>query len=831
MKELRTMKTKLFFIALFCLFLFIFGACQKDDENHQPINTDIVTALNNYWQYQTDLTSTLESHDGTMNNIQNAILNLGNKSKKQDPFTEIDGMVDDYYNQCNVIADHFSVLVQAEDAIVPYGESKGLLSSVAKGIYNKAKDTVVSGGRMVRSGWRVLSGKKSIRQVLNDPESGIPLLSGWAETIQKRNNARDAKIREMILNWNPNTSPEDCNYTIPYDDLPGNTPQEKANAYLNLSDEDPIKMQTRSGVMLWSDDERQATAETAKKLGETGVKAVGDAYGGDAGEWTNEVLDQMMEEDETPQDAGTLNLNVNSSESGNPPIETGKTLIISRSNMPEDDPRITIIMNAPQNLEQQLPEGEYQVIALAQDFIRGVYDNLQIARAGLTEVATNLLKLSENAIIIEDLTVNEGCVTVNQPVHAHITCVSTVGQALSFQWSVSGGNYTGFKANGTDLTFTPTEEKEYTILVEISDNLGNHKSRSISIASSGGRLVIDDWEIVSENFSDEKLNPGESATIKLFVSNTGTTDLTGYHNVLASSGFSSSFSPSNVSIEAGETLPVSVPITINKELSQNQLTLQYQFTTQNENNDNVLITDTIELPVEFYVTIDEISDLVTDRIVNISGEIANPQLTTALLILDNDSEHAFDLNVVNGNFSQEIVLTGSTEEVQHSVYVVAVSGALVAENTMTFSSLVPLMALHCTLTWDTYGTDVDLWVTDPNGERCYYAHRQTASGLSLDVDDVNGYGPENITTSTVIPGDYVVQVHYYSDHDSDNAIGTNSLVVIRQGDLAPVNYYGFLSDSGDLWDVTTLHFDAGKGWSIKVTDKHSKVNASTLPPK
>jgi hypothetical protein len=236
------MKTKLFVVVVSFLVLFIFTACEKKDEPSQT-NMEIVTALNNYWQYQTDLTSTLESHDGTMNNIQNAILNLGNKSKKQDPFTEIDGMVDDYYNQCNVIADHFSVLVQAEDAIVPYGESKGLLSSVAKGIYNKAKDTVVSGGRMVRSGWRVLSGKQSIRQVLNDPESGIPLLSGWAETIQKRNNARDAKIREMILNWNPNTSPEDCNYTIPYDDLPGNTPQEKANAYLNLSDEDPIKMQ------------------------------------------------------------------------------------------------------------------------------------------------------------------------------------------------------------------------------------------------------------------------------------------------------------------------------------------------------------------------------------------------------------------------------------------------------------------------------------------------------------------------------------------------------------------------------------------------------------
>ena len=114
---------------------------------------------------------------------------------------------------------------------------------------------------------------------------------------------------------------------------------------------------------------------------------------------------------------GQLTVDINSSETGNPPIETGKTLIISRSDMPEDNPRITIIMNAPQNLQLQLPESEYQVIALAQDFIRGVYDNLQIAQAGLTQVATNLLKLAENAIIIEDLTVVEGCITVNQPVH------------------------------------------------------------------------------------------------------------------------------------------------------------------------------------------------------------------------------------------------------------------------------------------------------------------------------------------------------------------------------------------------------------------------------
>ena len=482
------MKTKITFTFVALLLLFLFTACDKDDNNKPPVNTEITVALNNYWQYQTDLTSLMEEHDGTMNNIQSAILNLGSKKKNRDVFTDIGALVEAYNSQSNAIAGQFEVLVQAENAIVPYGESKGLLSGIAKGVYNKAKDAVVSGGRMVNSGWNVLSGKKSIRQVLNDPNSGIPLISGWAETVQKRNSARDAKIRDMIEHWNPVTSPEDCNYTIPYDDLPGSTPDEKANAYLNMSDEDPVKMGMRRDVMLWSDDERQATAETAKELGETSVKAVGDAYGGPYGEWTNEIVNQMLDEDETADDCGTMDIDI--------PVTASKTLIISKANMPDDDPRITVIMNAPQNLEQQLPPGEYHIIALAEGFIRGVYENLQIVKTSVTNLTAELLNLAENPIIIEDLTVQEGCPTVNQPVHSHLSCVSTIGQELSFAWTVSGGSYTGFNPIGTELTFTPTEEKEYTISVDVSDNLNNHKTRSVSLASLGGMLAIDDWERV-----------------------------------------------------------------------------------------------------------------------------------------------------------------------------------------------------------------------------------------------------------------------------------------------------------------------------------------------
>ena len=44
--------------------------------------------------------------------------------------------------------------------------------------------------------------------------------------------------------------------------------------------------------------------------------------------------------------------------------------------------------------------------------------------------------------------------------------------------------------------------------------------------------------------------------------------------------------------------------------------------------------------------------------------------------------------------------------------------------------------------WNTNGTNVDLHVTEPGGEDCYYAHRQTASGGQISQDVTTGYGPE-----------------------------------------------------------------------------------------
>ncbi len=346
--------------------------------------------------------------------------------------------------------------------------------------------------------------------------------------------------------------------------------------------------------------------------------------------------------------------------------------------------------------------------------------------------------------------------------------------------------------------------------------------------------MIDHWELVVEGFDDDKLNPGENATVNLYITNVGTQPLTGTQNVTGQNGITTSFVTGPAVYTPGGTNSVTVPFVVPANFSDPNATLLYNFFTVNQAQVPVQVQLQQDIPIDFYAEIDEIDSPVNDRVLQITGKVSNPQLQTALLTLDNDPDQTFELNLNNGYFSQNVALSGAPDPVNHTAHVVAISGGLIAEDTESFTSDIPVTALRATLTWDTSGTDVDFWITDPNGEKCYYANSITASGLELDFDDTDGYGPENITTTNVIPGDYIVQVHYYSDHNSSVAIGSNCVVVIRKNegsDEPPVNYYGYVSDTGDVWNVTTLTYSAAKGWSVKANGSHSKADPATLPAK
>lgn len=67
------------------------------------------------------------------------------------------------------------------------------------------------------------------------------------------------------------------------------------------------------------------------------------------------------------------------------------------------------------------------------------------------------------------------------------------------------------------------------------------------------------------------------------------------------------------------------------------------------------------------------------------------------------------------------------------------------------------------LNWNKNDTDIDLWVTDPKGEKCYYSDPATEIGGRLSDDFTSGYGPEQFMLKKAMDGKYKIEVNYYGD--------------------------------------------------------------------
>lgn len=111
--------------------------------------------------------------------------------------------------------------------------------------------------------------------------------------------------------------------------------------------------------------------------------------------------------------------------------------------------------------------------------------------------------------------------------------------------------------------------------------------------------------------------------------------------------------------------------------------------------------------------------------------------------------------------------------------------------------------VHVTLTWDN-ATDVDLHVIEPNGEEIYFNHPYSASGGELDVDDIDGYGPENIfwEWGTAPHGQYTVAVRYWNSY-SKGASHYN--VTVRYGSIIN-DYNGTVNDDMEVDIITSFNY-------------------------
>lgn len=100
----------------------------------------------------------------------------------------------------------------------------------------------------------------------------------------------------------------------------------------------------------------------------------------------------------------------------------------------------------------------------------------------------------------------------------------------------------------------------------------------------------------------------------------------------------------------------------------------------------------------------------------------------------------------------------------------------------------PGAELVALLTWDTDDTDVDLHIDSDHEEVAFYSLHQ--SWGDLDLDDIDGYGPETFSSAPDATGrDYTVWAHHYSDHGNGKTVATVRVVYTDP-------------DSGETCDVT-----------------------------
>ncbi|MBK7988508.1 MAG: carboxypeptidase-like regulatory domain-containing protein [Ignavibacteria bacterium] len=83
--------------------------------------------------------------------------------------------------------------------------------------------------------------------------------------------------------------------------------------------------------------------------------------------------------------------------------------------------------------------------------------------------------------------------------------------------------------------------------------------------------------------------------------------------------------------------------------------------------------------------------------------------------------------------------------------------------------MVQPLGLRIVIDWDADNCDIDLWVIDPQKEKCYYSNPRTKIGGNLSRDLTGGYGPEEFSLKKPISGTYTIKAHYYGDRQQSIA--------------------------------------------------------------
>jgi uncharacterized protein YfaP (DUF2135 family) len=151
----------------------------------------------------------------------------------------------------------------------------------------------------------------------------------------------------------------------------------------------------------------------------------------------------------------------------------------------------------------------------------------------------------------------------------------------------------------------------------------------------------------------------------------------------------------------------------------------------------------------------------TERKITVDGTISDPKIARTTLSLNGT---AFLIKAEGGHFHQKVVVSEGLNTVVVETENEKGRGRAVS----SFFARVPKVDLKVYLMFDPQPFYIDLWITEPDGEKNFWANRETKSGGVLHdlYNDLPGggvgMGPQAYTVANAPAGKYKIQVNYWA---------------------------------------------------------------------
>jgi uncharacterized protein YfaP (DUF2135 family) len=418
--------------------------------------------------------------------------------------------------------------------------------------------------------------------------------------------------------------------------------------------------------------------------------------------------------------------------------------------------------------------------------------------------------------------------TVTNPGNVPLSSVSVTDDMVEYV-PYQSGDTNGDGRLGTDETWIFTATYNVT-----TDDVSPLVNNAAAAGAYTGSQAIIDWTkatvdilrpavAINKTAEPEQAYDGDTITYTYTVSNPGNTPLSAISitddkvgNITYDGGYQSGDTNGDEILDVDETWVFTatynvttddVSPLVNTATASGTDALAQTVTAQ-------ATTSVTIIRLEVEITSPEDGATIASRTITVTGTVSDHTIAQATIDI-NGSSHT--IPVENGSFS-------SDENVSRGVNVITVTatnGVAIAEDMVTINVDIPTYAIRVELSWNTSGTDLDAHLIRPSGQYwaipddCCWRQRNPDWGLSgvteddpsLDQDDADGYGPENITLEEPYEqGIYQYKVNYYDDHGYGPSMAT---VRVWINDVKVAEYSREMSTS-EVWDCFSIDWPSGQ---------------------